>query len=111
MDVTSPVARALISLEALQESPGVSAERLAMRLGVTERAVRRYVRVLREAGIPIESTTGRYGGYRLGRGTRLPPLTLSAAEALGLVMAVLEGRPGAADASDPVGSAIGKITR
>ncbi|MGI8528949.1 MAG: helix-turn-helix transcriptional regulator, partial [Geodermatophilaceae bacterium] len=76
-----------------------------------DRAVRRYVTVLRDAGIPIESTTGRYGGYRLGRGTRPPPLMLSAAEAIGLVMAVLEGRPGAADAAEPVGSAIGKIIR
>jgi predicted DNA-binding transcriptional regulator YafY len=107
----SPAARALAALEALQDSPGITAERLARRLEVSERAVRRYVRVLRDAGIPVESTTGRYGGYRLGRGTRLPPLTLSAPEALGLVMAVLEGRPGAADAADPVGSAIGKIVR
>jgi len=111
MESASPTARALLALEVLQDSPGVSAERLAGRLGVTDRAVRRYVGLLRDAGIPIESTTGRYGGYRLGRGTRLPPLMLSAAEALGLVMAVLEGRPGAADAADPVGSAIGKIIR
>jgi predicted DNA-binding transcriptional regulator YafY len=111
MEVVSPTARALLALEVLQDNPGVSAERLAGRLGVTDRAVRRYVGLLREAGIHIESTTGRYGGYRLGRGTRLPPLMLSAAEAIGLVMAALEGRPGAADSADPVGSAIGKITR
>jgi predicted DNA-binding transcriptional regulator YafY len=108
MDTASPTARALLVLQVLQDNPGVSAERLAGRLGVTDRAVRRYVTVLRDAGIPIESTTGRYGGYRLGRGTRPPPLMLSAAEAIGLVMAVLEGRPGAAE---PVGSAIGKIIR
>jgi predicted DNA-binding transcriptional regulator YafY len=108
---TSPAARALAALEALQDSPGITAERLARRLGVTERAVRRYVRVLRDAGIPVESTTGRYGGYRLGRGMRLPPLMLSAEEAIGLVMAVLERRPGAADGTDPVGSAIGKMVR
>lgn len=111
MDGSGPTARALIALEVLQDSPGVTAERLAARLGVTERAVRRYVTVLRDAGIPIESTTGRYGGYRLGRGTRLPPLMLSAAEALGLVMAVLEARPSAVGGADPVGSAIGKIVR
>lgn len=111
MDVASPTARALLALQVLQDNPGVSAERLAGRLGVTDRAVRRYVTLLREAGIPIESTAGRYGGYRLGRGSRPPPLMLSAAEAIGLVMAVLEGRPGAADATDPVGSAIGKIIR
>lgn len=111
MDTVSPTARALIALEVLQDSPGVSAGRLALKLGVTERAVRRHVRLLRDAGIPIESTTGRYGGYRLGRGTRLPPLMLSAAEALGLVMSVLEGRPSAADTADPVGSALAKIVR
>jgi predicted DNA-binding transcriptional regulator YafY len=114
MDTTRPTARALLVLEVLQDSPGISADRLAARLGVTDRAVRRYVGLLRDVGIPIESTTGRYGGYRLGRGTRLPPLMLSPAEALGLVMAVLQGRPDAvvdADAADPVGTAIGKIVR
>lgn len=111
MDTANPTARALLALEVLQNSPGISGAHLASRLGVTERAVRRYAVLLRDAGVPIESTTGRYGGYRLGRGTRLPPLMLSADEALGLVMAVLEGRPGAAEAADPVGSAIGKITR
>lgn len=107
----SPTARALLTLEVLQDSPGVSAERLARKLEITDRAVRRYVRLLRDAGIPIESTTGRYGGYRLGRGSRLPPLMLSSAEALGLVMAVLEGRQGATDSADPASSAIGKIVR
>jgi predicted DNA-binding transcriptional regulator YafY len=110
IDSPSPTARALIALQVLQDNPGVSADRLAGKLGVSDRAVRRYVELLREAGIPIESTTGRYGGYRLGRGTRLPPLMLSAAEALGLVMAVLEGRAGVGE-TDPVGSALGKIVR
>lgn len=111
MESISPTSRALLALQVLQDSPGISAERLAGKLGVTDRAVRRYVGLLRDAGIPIESATGRYGGYRLGRGSRLPPLMLSATEALGLVMAVLEGRPGAIDVVDPVGSAIGKIIR
>ncbi|MGI8613145.1 MAG: helix-turn-helix transcriptional regulator [Nocardioidaceae bacterium] len=111
MNATNPTARALVCLEVLQDNPGITADRLADKLGVSDRAARRYVAVLRDAGIPIESTTGRYGGYRLGRGTRLPPLMLSATEALSLVMAVLEGRPGAADAADPVDGAIGKIIR
>ncbi len=78
---------------------------------MTERAARRYVAILREAGIPVESTRGPYGGYRVGRGARLPPLVFSAAEALGLVMAVLGGGHAAADADDPVGAALGKIIR
>ena len=68
-----------------------------------DRAARRYVAILREAGIPVESVRGPHGGYRLGRGLRLPPLVFSAAEALGLVMAVLDGRNAAADSADPVG--------
>jgi predicted DNA-binding transcriptional regulator YafY len=67
--------------------------------------------MLREAGIPVESVRGPYGGYRVGRGLRLPPLVFSAAEALGLVMAVLDGHHDASDPTDPVGSALGKLVR
>jgi predicted DNA-binding transcriptional regulator YafY len=111
MDIDNPTARALLALEVLQNNPGISGERLGARLGVSDRAARRYVGVLREAGIPVESTSGRYGGYRLGRGTRLPPLMLSPAEALGLVMTALEARGSTTDPTDPVGTAIGKIIR
>ena len=107
----SPTARALLLLELLQNNPGITADRLAGRLGVSERAARRYVGILREAGIPVESTRGPYGGYRLGRGLRLPPLMFTATEALGLVMAVLEGHHDAADPSGPAGSALGKLLR
>jgi predicted DNA-binding transcriptional regulator YafY len=47
----------------------------------------------------------------VGRGLRLPPLTFTAAEAMGLVMAVLEGHRNAADPTDLVGGALGKIIR
>jgi len=107
----SPTARALRALEILQTRPGATADELAERLGVSERASRRYVGILREAGIPIESTRGPYGGYRLGRGTRLPPVVFTEAEALGLVMAVLDGEPAAADVDDLVGSGLGKVIR
>jgi predicted DNA-binding transcriptional regulator YafY len=105
----SPTARALRALDILQTRPGTTADQLADRLGVTERAVRRYVGILREAGIPVESTRGPYGGYRLRRGTRLPPVVFTQAEALGLVMAVLDGQPAATDADDLVGSALSKV--
>ncbi len=107
----SPTARALRALEVLQTRPGVTADELAERLGVTERAARRYIGILREAGIPIDSTRGPHGGYRLGRGTRLPPVVFTQAEALGLVMAVLDGRPAATDVDDLVGTALGKVIR
>jgi len=109
VDETTPTARALLVLEMVQNSPGIRGEQLADRLGMTDRAVRRYVGTLRDAGIAVESTRGKYGGYRIGRGVRLAPLMFTASEALGLVMAVLEGR--AHDPTDPVGQAVGKIIR
>ena len=107
----SPTARALLALELLQNQPGITADRLADRLGVTSRAVRRYVAILREAGIPITSVTGPAGGYRLGRGLRLPPLTFTADEALALVMAVLDAHRDVTDPTDPVAAALGKFLR
>jgi predicted DNA-binding transcriptional regulator YafY len=107
----SPTARALRALEILQARPGATAGELAARLGVTERAARRYVGILREAGIAVESVRGPYGGYRLARGTRLPPVMFTEAEALGLVMAVLDGQPAAIDVGDPIGAALTKVIR
>ena len=107
----SPTGRALRALDLLQAQPGITGGQLAAQLDVTERAARRYITILREAGIPVESTRGPYGGYRVGRGIRLPPLVFTATEALGLVMAVLDGSHAASDADDPVGAALGKIIR
>ncbi|MFI6071521.1 helix-turn-helix transcriptional regulator [Actinoplanes sp. NPDC051343] len=107
----SPTARALRTLELLQARPGTTADQLAEHLGVTERAARRYIGILREAGIPVESARGPYGGYRLGRGTRLPPVVFTEEQALGLVMAILDGQPGAIDTGDPIGEALSKVIR
>lgn len=100
-----------MTLEMIQGSPGITADRIADKLGVSDRAARRYVGMLREADIPIESVRGPYGGYHVGRGVRLAPLMFTAAEALGLVMAVLDGHHDASDATGPVGSALGKMMR
>jgi predicted DNA-binding transcriptional regulator YafY len=107
----SPTARALRTLEILQARPGTTADQLAASLGVTERAARRYVAILREAGIAVESIRGPYGGYRLGRGTRLPAVVFTEEQALGLVMAVLDGQPAAIDADNLVGAALSKLIR
>lgn len=108
---TSPTARALLALDLLQRTPGLTADQLADRLGVTGRAARRYVAILREADIPVISLPGRFGGYRIGRGLRLPPMVFTAAEALGLVMAVLDGQHAADDPTELVGAALGKLIR
>lgn len=108
----SPTGRALRAMEILWARPTTTAAELGERLGVTERAARRYVEILREAGLAVESVRGPYGGYRLGAGTRPYPVVFTEAEALGLVMAVLGGRPAAAgDVEDPVGQALAKVIR
>jgi predicted DNA-binding transcriptional regulator YafY len=95
----------------LQLQPGTTGRQLAERLGVSERAARRYVAILREAGIPIEASRGRDGGYRLGRGTRLPPVSFTEQEAVELVMAVLAAHPTAAGSDGMVGSGLSKVIR
>lgn len=113
----SPTARALRTLEVLQNRPGVTAGELARRLGVTERATRRHIAILREAGIPVVSTRGPHGGYTLGRGAALAPVVFTETEALSLVMAVIDSHPSAASATgldgepDAVGSALDKVVR
>ena len=68
----SPAARALLAFEAIQNTPGITAQHLGDRLGVTERAARRYVAILREAELPIESVSGRTAatGWDAGCGCR-----------------------------------------
>jgi len=63
---------------------------LTDRLEVTPRTLRRDVTRLRALGYPIESTTGRYGGYALGAGGRLPPLLLDDDEAIAVSVGLRE---------------------
>jgi predicted DNA-binding transcriptional regulator YafY len=65
-----------------------SAEELAGRLEITTRTLRRDVTRLRDLGYPITSMTGRYGGYELGAGGRLPPLLLDDDEAIAVSVAL-----------------------
>ena len=67
-----------------------SAQQLTDRLQVTTRTLRRDVNRLRDLGYPVTSTTGRYGGYALGAGGRLPPLLLDDDEAVAVSVALRE---------------------
>jgi predicted DNA-binding transcriptional regulator YafY len=42
--------------------------------------------------VPVESVRGRYGGYRLASGYRLPPLMLTDDEALAVLLGLVAGR-------------------
>src|SRR5579863_2413674 len=78
--------RMLELLGLLQARASWSGAELAERLGITERTVRRDVDRLRVLGYPVEAVPGRYGGYRLGRGGRLPPLLLNDDEAVAVAI-------------------------
>ncbi len=61
---------------------------LAERLEITERTLRRDVDRLRTLGYPVQSTAGVAGGYQLGQGASLPPLSLDDDEALATTIAL-----------------------
>lgn len=79
---TDSTSRALQLLSLLQTHSFWPCAELAARLGVTERTVRRDLDRLRELGYPVDSISGRYGGYRLAAGAHLPPLILDDEEAV-----------------------------
>jgi predicted DNA-binding transcriptional regulator YafY len=87
-----PTARVLSLLELLQSGGLRTVAELADRLDVDERTVRRYVDHLLDLDVPVESVRGRYGGYRLGSGYRMPPLMLTDDEAVAVMLGLIAGR-------------------
>ena len=87
-----PTARVLSLLELLQSGGVRTVAELAGRLGVDERTIRRYADHLLDLDVPVESVRGRYGGYRLAPGYRMPPLMLSDDEALAVMLGLIAGR-------------------
>ncbi|MFH9423257.1 helix-turn-helix transcriptional regulator [Streptomyces sp. NPDC017529] len=90
--MTRPLARVLTLLELLQVGDVRTVAELAGRLGVDERTVRRYAGHLVDLDVPVESVRGRYGGYRLAPGYRMPPLMLGDDEALAVLLGLVAGR-------------------
>lgn len=90
--MSRPTGRVLTLLELLQSGGTRTMRELADRLGVDGRTVRRYVDQLIDLDVPVESVRGRYGGYRLAPGYRLPPLMLSDDEAIAVLLGLVAGR-------------------
>ncbi|RBQ20980.1 transcriptional regulator [Spongiactinospora rosea] len=110
--MSHPLTRVLALLELLQTHAGLTGAQLADRLGTDVRTVRRYTAHLRELGIPVESDRGRYGGYRLARGYRMPPLMLTNDEALAVVLGLLAGERLGMHSTAPAGAgALAKVER
>jgi predicted DNA-binding transcriptional regulator YafY len=108
----NPTTRLLALLELLQARGRVSGAELARRLEVEERSVRRYVTMLQDLGIPIDSERGRYGGYQLRRGYKLPPLLFTEDEGLALTLGLLAAqRMGLTGAAPAIEGALAKVDR
>src|SRR6201987_4903753 len=90
--MAKPLARVLALLGILQTGGTRTLHELSDRLGVDERTVRRYVNHLLDLDVPVESVRGRYGGYRLAPGYRMPPLMLTDDEAVVVILGLAAGR-------------------
>jgi len=107
-----PTTRVLTVLELLQSRQQMSGIELAQRLEVDSRTVRRYVTMLQDMGIPVESKRGRYGAYCLRPGFKLPPLMFRDDEAFALTIGLITARKlGLAVAAPAVESVLAKIER
>lgn len=108
-----PTARVLAMLELLQAGGQRTVGDLASRLGVDERTVRRYAEHLADLGVPVEAQRGRYGGYRLLPGYKLPPLMLTDDEAVAVALGLSAAERAGLATTDPAAtaSALAKVTR
>jgi predicted DNA-binding transcriptional regulator YafY len=107
-----PTTRVLAVLELLQTHGQMSGSDLASRLGVDGRTLRRYISRLEDLGIPMAVEHGRYGGYTLVPGYKLPPLMFTDEEALALSVGLLAARGlGLAGAAPGAVSAQAKLER
>ena len=110
--MSRPTTRVLALLETLQDRGRVGGPELAERLGVDQRTVRRYAARLQDLGYPVEAERGRYGGYRLRPGYKLPPLMLTDEEAVAVVLGLTAARHlGMATAAPAVDGALAKLYR
>jgi predicted DNA-binding transcriptional regulator YafY len=81
-----PITRVFTVLEIMQGRDRVSGAELAQRLNVDLRTVQRDIVRLKDLNIPIDSSPGVGGAYRLRPGFRLPPLVLTNEEAFALAL-------------------------
>lgn len=100
------VLRLLSLLQAQREWSGAD---LSERLEVNVRTIRRDAERLRELGYSIDSFSGPGGGYRLGAGTRTPPLLLEDDEALAVALALSAFAGAFRGTTDPSLSALVKL--
>jgi predicted DNA-binding transcriptional regulator YafY len=107
-----PTIRVLAVLELLQGQGQMSGAELARRVEVDGRTLRRYIAMLEEMGIPIMTEQGRYGGYRLVPGFKLPPMMFTDEEAQALSLGLIAARGlGLSDSIPAIESVQAKLDR
>ena len=107
-----PTTRLLTVLELLQTHGRLTGTELGARLEVDARTIRRYIMMLQDMGIPIEAEMGRYGGYALRSGFKLPPMMFTNDEAFALILGLLAARKlGFAAAATAVEGTLAKLYR
>lgn len=110
--MSQPTTRVLALLEMLQAREVTGGAELAHALEVDRRTLRRYIVMLEELGIPIVTTQGRYGGYQVVPGFKLPPMIFSDEEALALAVGLMAARGlGLAQSMPALASARAKLER
>jgi predicted DNA-binding transcriptional regulator YafY len=110
--MSKPVTRVLTLLELLQTHGLMSGPDIARRLQVDTRTVRRYISSLEELGIPVVTEQGRYGGYQLVAGFKLPPMMFTDEETLAISMGLLAANQlGLAETAPAIASVQAKLER
>ncbi|HEU4593065.1 MAG TPA: YafY family protein [Steroidobacteraceae bacterium] len=110
--MSQPTTRVLALLEMLQAREVTGGAELARALEVDRRTLRRYIVMLEELGIPIVTTQGRYGGYQVVPGFKLPPMIFSDEEALALAVGLMAARGlGLAQSMPALATARAKLER
>lgn len=110
--MSQPTTRVLTLLEMLQAREVTGGAELARALEVDRRTLRRYIVMLEELGIPIVTTQGRYGGYQVVPGFKLPPMIFSDEEALALAVGLMAARGlGLAQSMPALATARAKLER
>ena len=102
-------ARLLDLLSLLGARASWSGPQLARRLGVSTRTVRRDLQSLRGLGYPVQTVKGPDGGYRLGAGSRLPPLLLDDDQAIAVAVALQTAPTSVAGIDDALARALTSI--
>ena len=97
--------RLISVLMLLQRQGRVTAAKVAEELEISERTARRDLEALALAGVPVYSSRGRGGGWRLVDGARTDLSGMTATEVRGLFQAVAS----APDPSDQVRRALAKL--